>query len=123
MSKTAFIALVLALSLSPVRGQHPTPQNPGPKWPTAPVPPLQQQKPPAIDAEDVVRITTNLVQIDTVVTKDNKQITDLTAQDFEIFEDGKPQPITNFSYIWTVPKTVITPVETAKAPAPDKNAP
>jgi VWFA-related protein len=122
MSRNAFIALILAWSLSPVCGQQPTAPNPV-KWPTEPVPPLQQQKPPAIDAEDVVRITTNLVQIDTVVTRDNKQITDLTAQDFEIFEDGKPQPITNFSYVWTVPKTATTSGELPKAVAPDKDAP
>ncbi len=122
MRKNGFIPLILALSLSPVRGQQP-PQNPASKWPTAPVPPLQQQKAPAIDADDVVRITTNLVQIDTVVTKNNKQISDLTAQDFEIFEDGKPQPITNFSYIWTVPKTTDAGSGDLPAAVADKSAP
>ena len=31
----------------------------------------------------VVRINTNLVQVDIVVTKDGKLVTDLTADDFE----------------------------------------
>ena len=31
---------------------------------------------------DVVRITTNLVQVDLVVTKDGKQITNLKPEDF-----------------------------------------
>lgn len=45
-----------------------------------------------------MRVTTNLVQVDVVVTKDGKQVTDLTAADFEILEDGRRQQITNFAY-------------------------
>ena len=52
--------------------------------------------------DDVVKITTKLVQFDTVVTdKKGNQIKDLTIDDFEIIQDGKPQRITNFSYINT----------------------
>ncbi|HEX8178553.1 MAG TPA: VWA domain-containing protein, partial [Pyrinomonadaceae bacterium] len=55
---------------------------------------------PAVDAEDVVRITTNLVQFDAVVTdKSGRQVTDLRADEFEVLEDGKPQQLTNVSYI------------------------
>ena len=50
---------------------------------------------------DIVRITTNLVQIDAVVTKDGRPVSDLTADDFEIREDGRPQKITNLSFIPT----------------------
>lgn len=50
-------------------------------------------------SDDVVRITTNLVQIDVVVTKNGKPIKDLKAEDFEIFEDGRPQVITSFTYV------------------------
>ncbi|MCP9493930.1 MAG: VWA domain-containing protein [Pyrinomonadaceae bacterium MAG19_C2-C3] len=50
--------------------------------------------------DSVVEITTNLVQIDAVVTdKNGDPVTDLTAADFEIYEDDKPQPITNFSFV------------------------
>src|SRR6185295_15087909 len=56
---------------------------------------LQEQEP------DVVRITTNLVQVDLVVTKDGKQVTNLKPEDFEILEDGRAQQITNFAYIST----------------------
>ena len=38
-----------------------------------------------------MRITTNLVQIDVGVTKDGKPVAGLRPEDFEIFEDGKPQ--------------------------------
>ena len=34
-------------------------------------------------SDDVVRITTNLVQVDVVVTKNGKQVKDLKAEDFE----------------------------------------
>jgi VWFA-related protein len=50
----------------------------------------------------VIKISTNLVQVDAVVTKGGKQVTDLTAADFDVFEDGKPQVITNFSYVSNV---------------------
>jgi hypothetical protein len=89
MCRKVIIALLLALFLLPVRGQEPK-VTPPPKWPTTPPPLLPQEKPPAIDASDVVRITTNLVQIDTIVTRNDKQVTDLRADDFELLEDGKP---------------------------------
>ena len=46
-----------------------------------------------------MRVTTSLVQVDVVVTKDGKQVTDLKAEDFEILEDGRRQQITNFAYV------------------------
>ncbi len=52
--------------------------------------------------QDIIKINTNLVQIDAVVTKSGKQVTDLTASDFEISEDGKPQSITSFTYVSSV---------------------
>ena len=53
----------------------------------------------AQEPQDVVRISTNLVQMDVVVTKDGKQIGALKREDFEIFEDGRRQPITNFTFV------------------------
>jgi VWFA-related protein len=55
---------------------------------------------PAPADEDVVRINANLVQVDAVVTDSGgKQVADLKAEEFEILEDGRPQQITNFSYV------------------------
>lgn len=54
-------------------------------------------------SDDVVRITTNLVQIDAVVTKNGKLIKDLKAEDFEIFEDGRLQEIISFAYVSNLP--------------------
>jgi len=67
--------------------------------------PRSSPTPTAQEAEqDVVRITTNLVQVDVLVTdKDGNQITDLTANDFELLQDGKPQKLRNVSYISTAP--------------------
>lgn len=48
----------------------------------------------------VIRITVNLVQVDAVVTDSKgRQVANLKPEDFEILEDGRPQAITNFSYI------------------------
>lgn len=60
----------------------------------------QQSATPNENEDDLVRITTNLVQIDVVVT-DGKgnQVEDLTADDFEIQENGRSQKITNFSFV------------------------
>lgn len=89
--------LSLALSLSTF-GQTPKPSA---------TPPVD------VDGE-VVKITTKLVQFDAVVTdKNGEQVKNLTVADFEILQDGKPQEITNFSYINTEtpalssPKTVV----------------
>ena len=57
---------------------------------------------PSDPQDDVVKITTNLVQVDAVVTKDGKLVRDLTKDDFEIFEDGKKQEISTFAFISNV---------------------
>lgn len=52
--------------------------------------------------DDVVKITTKLVQLDALVTdKEGKQVTNLTADDFVILQDGKPQKIVGLSYVNT----------------------
>ncbi|HKP70243.1 MAG TPA: VWA domain-containing protein, partial [Pyrinomonadaceae bacterium] len=54
----------------------------------------------AQDEDDVVKITSRLVQVDAVVTdKDGRQVTDLTSTDFQILQDGKAQKITGFTYV------------------------
>ena len=67
--------------------------------------------------DDVVRITTNLVQVDPVITDSKgKPVTDLRPDEIQILEDGKPQPITNFSY-----NALDAPVVTKSTPPPAKN--
>ena len=65
---------------------------------TLPPPPPAPQQTPKPEDVDVVRITTNLVQVDAVVTDSKgKLVTDLKPEEIEIFEDGKRQKITHFS--------------------------
>lgn len=55
---------------------------------------------PEAPADDVIRISSKLVLVDAlVVDKENRQVKDLTAEDFEIYQDGKLQQITSFSYV------------------------
>jgi VWFA-related protein len=45
------------------------------------------------------RSTTNLVVVDAIVTDgQGRFVRDLTKDDFQIFEDGKPQPVATFSH-------------------------
>ena len=67
--------------------------------------------------DEVVRITTNLVQVDAVVTdKDGKVVTDLKAEDFELREEGRVQPITNFSFIPLEPAAAAAAANTSPKP-------
>ena len=52
------------------------------------------------------RAGTNLVRVDAYVSKDDVAVTDLKAEDFEVFEDDKPQKIESFTAV------------TARAPNP-----
>jgi VWFA-related protein len=65
--------------------------------------------------DDVVKISTNLVQVDvTVVDKNGKVVRDLRPDEFEVYENGKRQDISNFSFISSVRDTS---VEQPKKPA------
>lgn len=65
-----------------------------------PTPPQSSATPPAEQGYDVVKINTNLVQVDVVVTdKQGRQVTDLKAEDFEIFEGGRTLFPEFFSYV------------------------
>jgi VWFA-related protein len=73
---------------------------------------------PNDDDNDVVKISTTLIQVDVTVTdKKGKQVKDLKAEDFEIYENKEKQNITNFSYVSvSSEKTTATP-----KPTPNQN--
>ena len=74
---------------------------------TTPPPAKAKNSPGSPTEDEVVRITTELVQIDAVVTdRDGNPVTNLRAEDFEILEDRKPQQITAFSYVSTDNKSI-----------------
>ncbi|HJT67180.1 MAG TPA: hypothetical protein VJ749_12040 [Pyrinomonadaceae bacterium] len=77
--------------------------------------PVMGQNKPVDDKDDVVRITTNLVQVDVVVTKDGQPVPHLKAEDFEIYEDGRRQNITSFAFVSNVTSRAVSS-------APDKAA-
>lgn len=84
-------------------------------------PPAPSPSPQTPADIDVVRISTNLVQFDAVVTdKSGKLVTDLKPEEVEIYEDGNKQKITHFSYYEA---ETTTPELSAKSAPADKNAP
>lgn len=62
---------------------------------------FSQQPTPTVETDDdVVKISSNLIQIDVTVTgKDGKVITDLKPEEIEIFENGQRQEISNFTFV------------------------
>lgn len=82
---------------------QPTPaaqQQPSPSSPAAAQKPTPTPAPKEESDEEVVRITSNLVQFDAVVTdKQGHLVTDLRPEDFEVLANGREQEITNFSFI------------------------
>jgi len=110
------ILLVLAIYSQALAQQPATP-------PPAPEPPATQTSAIA-DREDTLRISTNLVQLDFVVTdKRGNQVTDLRTEDIEIFEDGRSQQISNFAYIPTGPAAPTTAESKADSLAAKSSVP
>src|SRR5580692_6020619 len=59
---------------------------------------------PQAPNDPVIRVDVNLRQVDLIVTdKKGNHVSDLQPTDFELLEDGKPQPITNFSWVEVTP--------------------
>jgi VWFA-related protein len=114
------LAVLLITQLSSgATSQQPSTTTIGPPPPAEQKPLVQEiQKP---DADDVVRITTNLVQVDAVVTdKNGKVVTDLKPEEIRIMEDGRQQKITNFSY--NVLESLPEPARKENSATIDKNA-
>lgn len=88
-----------------------------------PTPTPQKGNVKPADEDDVVRITTNLIQVDVIVTdKNGKPVADLKPEDFEILENDKSQKITNFSYVLNESAPANTTADNANKQT-DKNIP
>lgn len=118
MKNPTLLCLSLFLALSLVVNTIDAQQSPAaPSKRTSPVS-QQQEGAPANDDDDTIRITTNLVQVDAIVTDgQGQQVSDLRPEDFKIYEDGREQKITNFSYISTEgPARETSPQAVERAP-------
>ncbi len=125
MNKDHFFAAILITQLvtGTVAQQAPRPPLERPPSPLQ-TPPPRPQQPQKSDEDDVVRITTNLVQVDAVITDKNGDIvTDLKADEVQISEDGRQQKITNFSYFAADTPAAVTKGRPEKPADVDKNAP
>jgi VWFA-related protein len=70
----------------------------------------------------IFRVDVNIVQVDAVVTdKDGRPVIDLTAEDFIVLQDGKPQEITNFSLV-RLPPPITTGPAVQKPPSESREA-
>jgi len=123
MNNRLLVIFVLMFSLVlNLRAQQQS-QQPSPSPPAEPKVVATPEQSSRDDDPEVVRITANLVQIDAVVTKDGKHVTDLKQEDFEILEDGKPQLITQFSYVSNIPEANLADSATSPRPIAPKDAP
>ena len=108
---------------SKVQSRSQTPAQPWAQQPAATASPSPTPQQPAPD-DDVVKISTKLVQVDAVVTDRNgKPVTDLKQNEVQIFEDGRQQRITHFSYVVAdssspAPRAKVAPVDKTSPPPP-----
>jgi VWFA-related protein len=72
----------------------------------------------------VVPVGVEIVQVDAVVTdKDGRYVTDLTAEDFAIVEDGKTRAIANFRYVESVPAGTLAAASSSVPASAPESAP
>lgn len=126
MKTRILITLILVVELlGSSSGQAPgTATRPSP--PATPQPSPSPQRPAQSGDEDVVRITTKLVQVDAVITDRNgKLVTDLRPEELQIMEDGRPQKITHFIIITAgnAAGSPVVAVANRSAKTNDRNAP
>ena len=110
---TALLGLVVLLVIG-TSAQEPA--RPAQSPPPAPPPEAQAGQPaPATDAagQPVFRTGINFVRVDVIATdKQGMPVTDLSLNDFEVFEDGKPQAVETFRLIKV---DAVAPEDTTRA--------
>jgi VWFA-related protein len=84
---------------------------------TQQTPQTQQPQPPPR-----FRTETNLVRVDVYATKDEVPVQDLTAADFELYEDNAPQKIDSFEHIVVTPAAPGAAVEPTSVTAANQAA-
>jgi VWFA-related protein len=80
----------------------------------------QPTQTPVSPDEDIVKISTTLIQLDVTVTDKNGEIIkDLKLEEFEIFENGEEQEITNFSFVSSGSESMILTKNNIKNSSPN----
>jgi VWFA-related protein len=105
-------SLGFALAAVVVVIQTPAPSGQAPQEPAKQTPEQPPKPPPRF------RAATNLVRVDVYATKDGTPVQDLTAADFEVFEDNTPQKIDSFEHIVVTPagsEPVVEPSSVTRA--------
>src|SRR5437899_326820 len=117
MERIVALILLAGMAVSAVFAQTPPTQKP------------QQE----VEPSDIVRITTNLVQTDVIVTDKNEQIIgDLKLDDFEVYDNGRKQDVKFMEFVSTdsgrraegsrppipLPKNVLADNQTGHGPSP-----
>lgn len=70
----------------------------------------------ALNDQNVIRREVNRVNVlVTAIDKKGKFVTDLSKDDFKVFEDGKPQVITNFSKQTDLPLNIALVIDTSSS--------
>ncbi len=116
MRRAIVLAIILGISIAVVaipmsdvsaRAAAPRQQQ------QATTPPAQQgQQPPATPNNVQISVSSNVVNVDAVVTdNDGNFLRDLKKENFRILEDGKPQIITNFTAAGEAPITIVMLLE------------
>jgi Ca-activated chloride channel family protein len=118
MKKRAFwIAIVASLIAVAAVGARQQPQQPSPQT-AAPAPPQKPQSEPPAQTGHPGAIVSNVNLVEvlfSVVTKKQKLITDMTQQDFKVFDDGAQQEITSFSQPTDLPLRIGMVLDTSNS--------
>jgi VWFA-related protein len=93
LSRVVFVCLLIGITSASPRVSSQT-QTATPTPAATQTPPTDQ---PA--AQPTFRVGATYVRVDAYVTRDGKPVTDLTKDDFEVYEDGVRQTIRNFELV------------------------
>ncbi|HTM34270.1 MAG TPA: VWA domain-containing protein [Vicinamibacterales bacterium] len=118
MTKRTFLGIVVLLGAlgGALAAQQPQPA------PAAPAAPAAAQQPGAQLPDLTFRAEVNYVEVDARVLDENgKFLGGLTAKDFQVFEDGKPQQVSIFSFVNLPVERAERPLFASKPIEPDVN--
>jgi VWFA-related protein len=87
--------LFTLLAAAALTAQSP-PAQPPPQPPPAGQPAASKPDP---QKPQVFKVEANFVRVDVLATRDGAPVTDLTREDFQVFEDGKPQTVSAFEHV------------------------